>query len=142
MRGAPIILRARRCARLAWAYGWLGFGVRVMRTAVIVLAAALAAAPAPAPASDDFTTLLMRAWCSSGSEGGSAPEVRPTLVEGLGNGSLAIAANAEAKAWFDYGLQSAWAFNHRGAVEAFKEAQRLDPSCAMCVWGEAWAAGP
>lgn len=119
-------------------------GGMVMRTAVIVLAATLTAAQAPAPASDDFTAALMRAWCSSGTEAAvaEAPEFRPRIIEGFGVGALDIAATPGAKAWFDYGLQSAWAFNHRGAVEAFKEAQRLDPSCAMCIWGEAWATGP
>ena len=33
-------------------------------------------------------------------------------------------------------------FNHAEAIRAFKAAQRLDPDCAMCFWGEALATGP
>ncbi|HRO04657.1 MAG TPA: hypothetical protein PLS69_13740, partial [Terricaulis sp.] len=34
------------------------------------------------------------------------------------------------------------AFNHAEAVRAFRYAQELDPTCAMCAWGEAFALGP
>ena len=33
-------------------------------------------------------------------------------------------------------------FNHMEAVRAFRAAQALDPECAMCYWGEAYALGP
>ena len=33
-------------------------------------------------------------------------------------------------------------FNHAESVRAFRAAQRLDPTCAMCFWGEAMAIGP
>ena len=33
-------------------------------------------------------------------------------------------------------------FNHMEAVRAFRAAQALDPECAMCLWGEAYALGP
>ena len=33
-------------------------------------------------------------------------------------------------------------FNHAESIRAFKAAQRLDPNCAMCFWGEALATGP
>jgi hypothetical protein len=39
-------------------------------------------------------------------------------------------------------MQLAHAFAHQAAISAFKEAERLDPDCAMCAWGEAWAGGP
>ena len=47
-----------------------------------------------------------------------------------------------AQAYFDQGLRLYYAFNHAEAVKAFREAQRLDPKCAMCWWGEALAWGP
>src|SRR5262249_38915396 len=50
--------------------------------------------------------------------------------------------NAEAQAFFDQGLRFLHGFNHAEAVRAFKQAQRLDPNCAMCFWGEAFALGP
>src|SRR5262249_22445506 len=34
------------------------------------------------------------------------------------------------------------AFAHAASAAAFQEAERLDPNCAMCAWGEAWARGP
>jgi tetratricopeptide (TPR) repeat protein len=35
-----------------------------------------------------------------------------------------------------------YSFNHAGAVRSFREAQRQDPGCALCFWGEAAALGP
>jgi len=48
----------------------------------------------------------------------------------------------EAQRFFDQGLTLLYAFNHHEADRAFREAQRLDPKCAMCFWGEALAVGP
>jgi hypothetical protein len=39
-------------------------------------------------------------------------------------------------------LVLAFAFNHAESIRSFKAAQKLDPSCAMCFWGEALALGP
>lgn len=47
-----------------------------------------------------------------------------------------------AQAYFDQGLRLYYAFNHAEAIRAFREAQRLDSTCAMCHWGEALAWGP
>ena len=35
-----------------------------------------------------------------------------------------------------------FAFNHAESVCSFRAAQKLDPECAMCYWGEALALGP
>ncbi|WP_395326856.1 hypothetical protein WBP06_09040 [Novosphingobium sp. BL-8H] len=48
----------------------------------------------------------------------------------------------QAQRYFNQGLTLAYGFNHAGAVRSFREAQRLDPGCAMCWWGEAVALGP
>ncbi len=48
----------------------------------------------------------------------------------------------EAQAWFNEGLAFTYNFNHGEAVTAFKQAQAIDPDCAMCYWGEAFALGP
>jgi len=48
----------------------------------------------------------------------------------------------EAQRYFDQGLRLIYAFNHDEAIRAFKEAARLDPSCAMAQWGVAFALGP
>ena len=71
------------------------------------------------------------------------PDSDPPLWEGLGWVSYKIStSNAEAQTYFDQGLRLAYAFNHAEAQRAFRKAQRLDPSCAMCFWGEALVLGP
>jgi len=50
--------------------------------------------------------------------------------------------NPQARRYFSQGLLLAYGFNHAGAVRSFRAAQRLDPGCAMCWWGEAIALGP
>jgi tetratricopeptide (TPR) repeat protein len=47
-----------------------------------------------------------------------------------------------AQAYFDQAKQLTFAYGHFEALPSFKEAQRHDPECAMCYWGEAWAEGP
>ncbi|WP_284619401.1 tetratricopeptide repeat protein [Aquabacterium humicola] len=47
-----------------------------------------------------------------------------------------------AQAYFDQGLRLAFGFNHAEAQRAFQAAQKLDPDCAMCFWGEALVLGP
>ena len=44
-------------------------------------------------------------------------------------------ASAQAKRYFSQGLLLTYGFNHAGAVRSFREAQSLDPGCAMCWWG-------
>ena len=66
-----------------------------------------------------------------------------TILPGYGGGGFPIrTTNPQAQAFFDNGMQLAHAFAHKAAIQAFHEAARLDPNCAMCLWGEAWAAGP
>ena len=71
------------------------------------------------------------------------PPAEPPLIPGLGKHSFRIStASREAQQFFDQGLRLAWGFNHAEAQRAFQKAQRLDPSCAMCYWGEAYVLGP
>lgn len=51
-------------------------------------------------------------------------------------------SDPQAKRYFSQGLLLTYGFNHAGAVRSFRQAQRLDPDCAMCWWGEAVALGP
>lgn len=51
-------------------------------------------------------------------------------------------ASEAAQAHFNLGLAHAWNFNHGEAVKHFKAAEKADPECAMCFWGEAFAYGP
>lgn len=67
----------------------------------------------------------------------------PPLWEGLGGVTYRITtANPAAQSYFDQGLRLAYAFNHGEAQRAFRKAQKLDPDCAMCFWGEALVLGP
>jgi len=65
------------------------------------------------------------------------------LFDGLGAYHRRITtANANAQRYFDQGMVLAFGFNHAEAIRSFRAAQRLDPQCAMCFWGEALATGP
>ncbi|MGZ8260420.1 MAG: hypothetical protein ACXWUL_07710, partial [Caldimonas sp.] len=50
--------------------------------------------------------------------------------------------SGRAQAYFNQGLRLAFAFNHAEAQRAFQTAQKLDPDCAACYWGEALILGP
>jgi len=47
-----------------------------------------------------------------------------------------------AQQYFDQGLRLTYGFNHAEAIRSFTRATELDPSCAMCWWGIAYAYGP
>ncbi len=51
-------------------------------------------------------------------------------------------SSTEAQAFFNQGLQMMYSFTTMDAARSFREAWKLDPECAMCYWGEAWAWGP
>ncbi|HEX5629351.1 MAG TPA: hypothetical protein VFX72_07245, partial [Usitatibacteraceae bacterium] len=70
--------------------------------------------------------------------GGDVP-----LLEGLGTLTYKVTTSSpKAQAYFDQGVRLTYGFNHAEAQRAFREAQRLDPRCAMCFWGEALVLGP
>lgn len=65
------------------------------------------------------------------------------LYDNLGTYTYPITTGSElAQRYFDQGLRLTYAFNHAEALRAFQAAQRLDPDCAMCYWGEAFGLGP
>ena len=66
----------------------------------------------------------------------------PPLFTDLGTWSHPVDATPEAQRFFDQGLRLYYGFNHAEAIRAFREAARLDPSCAMAWWGVAISAGP
>jgi tetratricopeptide (TPR) repeat protein len=72
----------------------------------------------------------------------TTPEV-PLLEAVTGDFSRDIETDSPlAQAYFDQGMQMVYAFTFPVAIRSFQEAQRQDPSCAMCFWGEAQARGP
>jgi hypothetical protein len=80
--------------------------------------------------------------CHTETKDKAATPAKAILV-GYGTGGFPIkTANPEAQAYFDNGMQLAHAFAHAAATGAFKRAEQLDPTCALCVWGEAWSRGP
>ena len=71
---------------------------------------------------------------------GTAPDGK--IRAGVGTSLFsANTANAPAQAWFDYGLQAYHAFLHAETKQALAKAAALDPSCAMCAWGESLSLG-
>ena len=63
--------------------------------------------------------------------------------EALGPLTRPVTTNfPRAQKFFDQGLQMMYAFIPLRAARSFRQAQREDPDCAMCFWGEAWAWGP
>lgn len=71
------------------------------------------------------------------------PDTLVPLYDNLGDLTYPIMTNSkEAQRYFDQGLRLTYAFNHAEALRAFRQAQQLDPDCAMCHWGEAFVLGP
>jgi tetratricopeptide (TPR) repeat protein len=75
--------------------------------------------------------------------GGAGDGGRPPLFEGLGPVRHPVTTrSAEAQKYFDQGLRLSYAFNHDEAGRSFREAARLDSTCAMAWWGAALVLGP
>ena len=88
-------------------------------------------------------TEVPRAEMSAASSAPAFADTEPPLWNGLGSITYKITtANERAQTYFDQGLRLAYAFNHGEAQRAFRKAQKLDPDCAMCFWGEAYVLGP
>ena len=102
-----------------------------MRSLLLLTAAMIAAEPLHAQSAPHGSHADM-----------AAPQV-PMLLDGYGTGGFKITTTSpKAQAYFNNGMQLAHAFAHKASVEAMTEAVRLDPHCAMCLWGQAWASGP
>lgn len=71
--------------------------------------------------------------------GDGAVEVLPETLERLHY--PITTASPEAQEWFDRGVAYTVGFNHAEAVKAFRQGRVVDPACAMCAWGEAFALG-
>ena len=85
---------------------------------------------------------FLRAAQAYAQEEEAAPD-GPTLRPAIDTITYEIStANPEAQAWFNQALAFTYNFNHGEAINAFKQAQAIDPTCAMCYWGEAFALGP
>jgi hypothetical protein len=69
-------------------------------------------------------------------------ELAPRL-QSLGTYKFSVTTKSkQAQAFINQGLNLTYGFNHAEAGRAFREAARLDPSCAMAYWGQALVLGP
>jgi tetratricopeptide (TPR) repeat protein len=72
-----------------------------------------------------------------------AQQAPPPLYTDLGTYHKAVGTRVPlAQQYFDQGLRLVYGFNHAEAIRSFTRATELDPACAMCWWGIAYAYGP
>ena len=65
------------------------------------------------------------------------------LLHGIGPLHVPISTKSDqAQKYFDQGFTLMYGFNHAEAIRSFKEAARIDPTCAICWWGVALSYGP
>src|SRR5580698_9875526 len=108
-----------------------------------VLAALLVMAVPASASSIVDQPLLFGPICHGEAEPSIAGPHKLVMLSGMGNDHMvADTSSAEAQRWFDYGLTLGRSFEHADAVLAFQRAETADPTCSLCVWGEAWAGGP
>jgi len=87
--------------------------------------------------------LAVTAGCAGSPPKTEATEAAPPLFTGMGSHHYPISTrDSNAQRYFDQGLILAYGFNHLEAARSFRAAQRLDPDCALCYWGEALVLGP
>ena len=80
--------------------------------------------------------LLSGAGCAGGPPDDQPSEGRPLLLEGVGNCSFPVTTTSErAQAFVNQGICMIHGFWYYEAWRSFREAARLDSSCAMAYWG-------
>lgn len=92
-----------------------------------------------------LTVLILTASVSLGQQvkyPSAFEEEMPLYESALGDFEYPISSGNEiAQAYFNQGFQMMYAFTKVDAARSFREAQKADPDCAVCYWGEAWAWG-
>jgi len=95
-----------------------------------------------------LTTLFLTACQPIQPPAQRAPAAAPVvdvapLMGNLGKHTHPITTSSElAQKYFDEGLNLTFGFNHAEAIRSYNDALKLDPNCAMCYWGIAYALGP
>ncbi|WOJ96241.1 hypothetical protein R0137_13435 [Congregibacter brevis] len=66
----------------------------------------------------------------------------PYIPEALGPYTWPISTGSEeAQAYFNQGMQLRYGYSMSEAARSMAEARSIDPNCAICFWGEAFALG-
>ncbi len=88
--------------------------------------------------------LAVVASCAPQTDSSTTPaEGRVPLFDNVGSLHHEITTSSpDAQRYFDQGLRLSYAFNHGEAIRAFRQGAAIDPDCAMCFWGVAFALGP
>jgi len=99
-----------------------------------------------APASEDETKNATTHKHYAESEQAQQPsptgQLAPRLQK-LGSHTFRVSTRSkQAQAFMSQALNLTYGFNHAEAGRSFREAARLDPSCAMAYWGQALVLGP
>jgi hypothetical protein len=124
-----------------------GWAMGTIRAGMVTLAVLTAALPAQAVQNAKRPPSIgtARGACLSGPdepEPADWPGPVP-FYDGLGTADIdADTTNETAQRYFRQGLALVWGFDEAEGIRSFREAQRLDPDCALCFWGEAHARAP
>lgn len=90
-----------------------------------------------------FVAVLLLTTCKAPESRKEAAAPAPALFDNFGDLHRDIGSKVPAaQRYFDQGLRLTYGFNHEAAGRAFAEAARLDPDCAICLWGQALVLGP
>ena len=108
-----------------------------------LLAGAAAMTAAAEPATDQGHAMRMVMAPMPSVYAGEADKPGAPVFTGLGGHHHRISTkNPRTQQLFDQGVNLLFGFNHAEAIRSFREGARLDPGCAMCWWGVAFALGP
>ena len=114
------------------------FAAAIVLAAGCALPAWAADMPASTPMNMPMTMPAMPAVYMGEADKPGAP-----VFKGLGDLHHPISTqNPQTQMFFDQGIKLLIGFNHAEAIRSFREGARLDPDCAMCWWGVAFALGP
>jgi tetratricopeptide (TPR) repeat protein len=86
--------------------------------------------------------VLVLSACATRQQSVKTPAPAVPVFEDLGGYHREIRTSSPAaQKYFDQGLRLVYAFNHYEGLDAFREATRQDPNCAICHWGIALSLG-
>lgn len=106
-----------------------------------------AAAPSPAALAKLSLQALIASGCGFAQGEGAVAAANGIrqfpLIDGLAPIRYPVSTQApEAQRYFNQGMALLYGFEFPKAESSFATGSRLDPACAMCLWGEALAIGP